>query len=94
MIPVENFQLVLRGVENDFLAWKLNRTTERDAFACFFRIDKSYYASEIVDMMMESDPVGFAKLVLMFLQERLEQDKIKYQKDGDDVVAGDRDGTD
>ena len=71
-MDISNIRKAVEGCEEEFLSFILNQfsvTLENRNSITKFAITDSYYATKIVDQMMETDQAGFAHCVFEFIYE-------------------------
>lgn len=89
-MDISNVRNAVDGCEGEFLSYMLNLAADDLVDGgTVFKIEKDYYADDIIDEMAATDPEGFASCVIAFIQDAQEKgDFIKLLKgDGDAAPA-------
>ena len=83
---ISNVRNAVDGCEGEFLSYMLNLAAVGliDGGTAF-KVEKAFYADDIVDEMADTDPDGFATCVIAFIQDA--QEKGAFIK----LVGGDGD---
>ena len=69
-MDISNVRNAVDGCEGEFLSYMLNLAADDlvDGGTAF-KIEKAFYADDIVDEMADTDPDGFASCVIAFMQD-------------------------
>lgn len=87
-MDISNVRNAVDGCEGEFLSYMLNLAAyDLVDGGTDFKIEKDFYADDIVDEMVDSDPDGFASCVIAFIQDV--QEKGAFIK----LVEGEKNGT-
>ena len=86
-MDISNVRNAVDGCEGEFLSYMLNlAAVDLIDGGTAFKIEKDFYADDIVDEMVDSDPDGFASCVIEFIQDVQEKGAfIKLVKGDDDA---------
>jgi len=84
-MDISNVRNAVDGCEGEFLSYMLNLAADDLVDGgTDFKIEKDYYADDIIDEMADTDPDGFASCVIAFLQDVQEKGAFIKLVEGDD----------
>ena len=87
-MDISNVRNAVDGCEGEFLSYMLNLAADGLVDGgTYFKIEKDYYADDIVEEMAATDPDGFASCVIAFIQDAKEKGAFMKLVKGDDDAA-------